>query len=82
MHEEQQFLEFVRLPMFEKQAKGLLSEEEVRAVEQDLMENPTAGPVIAGTGGLRKLRFAVGGRGSVEASGSSTITEANGAASI
>jgi hypothetical protein len=38
-----------------------LDEDDVREIEQELMQDPTAGNVIAGTGGLRKLRYAVGG---------------------
>lgn len=63
MHDARQFLEFVRLPVFERQARGLLDEDDVREIEQELMQDPTAGNVIAGTGGLRKLRYAVGGKG-------------------
>jgi hypothetical protein len=63
MHDGRQFLEFVRLPVFERHARGLLDEDDVREIEQELMQDPTAGNVIAGTGGLRKLRYAVGGKG-------------------
>ena len=76
MHDARQFLEFVRLPVFERQARGLLDEDDVREIEQDLMQDPTAGNVIAGTGGLRKLRYAWAARARVAASESSTFTEA------
>ena len=58
-----QFLEFVRLPTFERQAKGLMTEDDVSRVEEVLVQYPAAGTVIAGTGGVRKLRYALGGRG-------------------
>jgi hypothetical protein len=42
---------------------GLLSEDEYRNLQLELVQRPTAGSVIAGTGGLRKLRWAASGRG-------------------
>ena len=52
--------EFVRLPEFEKQCKHIgLSEDDVMAIEILLLDNPTAGELIKGTGGIRKLRFAL-----------------------
>jgi len=51
--------EFVHLGPFEcKAAKLRLSLEDVRAIELAIMESPTKFPVIQGTGGLRKMRFA------------------------
>ena len=35
-----------------------LNDDDLRELEQSIMNNPAAGDVIAGTGGLRKLRFA------------------------
>lgn len=37
---------------------GLNVEHDLLALQLTMMENPHAGPVIQGTGGLRKLRFA------------------------
>ena len=34
-----------------------LDDEDLRALEQEILEEPTRAPVIKGTGGLRKLRF-------------------------
>jgi hypothetical protein len=56
-------LEFVYLPSFEKTSAGLLSDEEIRLLEEALQANPEAGAVQASTGGVRKLRVAVSGRG-------------------
>ena len=42
------FFEFVWLPAFEDSAKGRLGEEERRALELELLENPTKGPVVPG----------------------------------
>lgn len=57
------WLEFVRLPGFIRGSKGLLDEDDEARLEQELLKNPHAGAVIAGTGGLRKYRFAIGNRG-------------------
>lgn len=56
-------LHFVYLPGFESSAQGLLDEEARRRLERALMENPEAGATIGGTGGVRKLRVALAGRG-------------------
>lgn len=57
------YFEFVRLPTFERTAAGILGEEEVRALEAELVRDPRSGVVIVGTGGVRKIRVAVRGRG-------------------
>jgi mRNA-degrading endonuclease RelE of RelBE toxin-antitoxin system len=36
---------------------------ELRELEKELSRSPDSGPVISGTGGFRKLRFAPGGQG-------------------
>jgi len=41
----------------------LLSDEEYTALQHRLMQNPTAGDLIKGGGGLRKIRRAARGRG-------------------
>jgi hypothetical protein len=40
-----------------------LDDTALRALQLELMRNPTAGDVIEGTGGLRKMRFADARRG-------------------
>jgi hypothetical protein len=57
------YLEFVYTPLFQATRKGVLMDAEVRAVENALLENPEAGPMIAATGGVRKIRAAQEGRG-------------------
>ncbi|HEX2202049.1 MAG TPA: type II toxin-antitoxin system RelE/ParE family toxin [Longimicrobium sp.] len=57
------YLEFVFLPSFERTAEGLFSDDDVRALEQALIHDPRAGDVVPGTGGVRKVRVAVEGRG-------------------
>jgi len=57
------FLEFVFLPSFERSAAGLLSESDIQALEQTLLEEPRKGAVMRDTGGVRKVRAAIEGRG-------------------
>jgi mRNA-degrading endonuclease RelE of RelBE toxin-antitoxin system len=54
---------FIQLVVFFKSASNLLSDEDVRALENFLLENPRSGRVIQGTGGLRKMRWAKIGLG-------------------
>ena len=53
----------MELPAFSRFRGGYLDEEGFRALQNSLMENPAAGDVIQGTGGLRKLRHADPRRG-------------------
>jgi hypothetical protein len=56
--------EFVRTPEFEKCWKSLgLTEDDIVTLEEFLCANPQAGGVMEGTGGLRKLRWALPHRG-------------------
>jgi hypothetical protein len=54
---------FVELPAFSRFRVGYLGDDGLRALQKALMENPEAGDVIEGTGGLRKLRHADPRRG-------------------
>jgi mRNA-degrading endonuclease RelE of RelBE toxin-antitoxin system len=54
---------FIETPVFTRQVLELLSDEEYAEFQQFLMENPDAGDVIEGTGGLRKVRWKQGGKG-------------------
>lgn len=51
------------LPEFTRNAAGLLSALEVQLLIGHLAEHPTAGVLIAGTGGIRKLRWVREGMG-------------------
>lgn len=51
------------MPEFSRSAKSLLSVLEVQALISHLAEHPCAGVLIAGTGGIRKLRWAREGMG-------------------
>lgn len=48
---------FVELPAFERYRDQYLDDAGFRDFQNELIKNPTAGDVIAGTGGLRKIRF-------------------------
>jgi hypothetical protein len=56
-------VEFVYLVMFERTRKGVLSDAEVKELEDELLANPRAGVVMVNTGGVRKVRAAQEGRG-------------------
>jgi hypothetical protein len=52
---------FIELPLFRKYVE--FSDDELREIQSTLIDNPKAGDVIRGGGGLRKLRVALPGRG-------------------
>lgn len=56
-------LTFIYTPEFEHQAAGIFTDDELRQVELMLLNNPQAGVVVPGTGGVKKLRGAMSGRG-------------------
>lgn len=54
---------FIELPAFERHRAEYLDDESFAQLQIALMANPSAGDLIEGTGGLRKLRFADSRRG-------------------
>ena len=54
---------FIETQLFTRLVKQYLSDEQYAELQMALMANPELGPVIAGTGGVRKLRWAAPGRG-------------------
>ena len=49
---------FIEVPIFIKKWKELgLTDENLRELQNILLENPKAGKIIQGTGGLRKIRI-------------------------
>ncbi len=56
-------MEFIETPTFTRLVTALLSDEEYRALQNELLEDPERGVLIQGGGGIRKLRFAARGRG-------------------
>ena len=57
------WLEFVYTKIFERTAKGLLDEEDLRTIELTLVDNPWAGDTERGTSGVRKIRAPLKGKG-------------------
>jgi hypothetical protein len=53
----------VELPTFVADARRLLTEEELHQLIDRLAYDPEQGVLIRGTGGIRKTRVAIGGRG-------------------
>ncbi|MGH9366258.1 MAG: hypothetical protein ACRD3M_01120 [Thermoanaerobaculia bacterium] len=54
---------FLETSVFTARIDRLLGDEGYRALQAHLVRQPTAGDVIAGTGGLRKLGWGTVGRG-------------------
>ena len=55
---------FIEVPLFSKRWKEIgLGEEELRALQIMLLKDPESGPVMEGTGGIRKVRFPLKNRG-------------------
>jgi mRNA-degrading endonuclease RelE of RelBE toxin-antitoxin system len=53
----------IETSIFTRQVNALLSDEEYRKLQAALVGRPTLGPLIRGTGGLRKVRWALPGKG-------------------
>ena len=69
------YKEFIILPEFDKQWKAMnLTDDDLRRLEDLILENPELGDVMQGTGCLRKLRFSFSDRGK---SGSSRVCYIN-----
>ena len=51
------------MPEFSRNAAGLLRDAEIQALINHLADHPLAGALLAGTGGVRKLRWAREGMG-------------------
>jgi mRNA-degrading endonuclease RelE of RelBE toxin-antitoxin system len=54
---------FIETRLFTKLVLDYLSDDEYSRLQEVLMRDPESGPVIPGTGGVRKLRWAAPGRG-------------------
>ncbi len=53
---------FVELSWFNLRARNFLTDDELRKLQSELMENPSLAPVMPDCGGLRKLRWNVASR--------------------
>ena len=54
---------FVETSLFSKLLSGHLNDEEYRMFQKHLVEQPEAGDIIRGSGGVRKVRWGAGGKG-------------------
>jgi hypothetical protein len=48
---------------YQREAKRLLAETEITSMESAIAADPDSHPIIPGTGGVRKARWATGGKG-------------------
>jgi hypothetical protein len=56
-------MRFIETPVFTNAITDLLSDEEYSNLQLTLLLRPEAGAVIRGSGGLRKIRWSVEGKG-------------------
>lgn len=56
-------MEFIETPTFTRLVTALLSDDNYRVMQNELVEDPKRGDIIRGGGGIRKLRFALPGSG-------------------
>ncbi len=56
-------MEIVETSGFTRRIKELLSDDEYRLLQQFLVDNPDSGSVIPHSGGFRKIRWGLHGRG-------------------
>ena len=56
-------MEFIETPTFTRLVTELLTDDEYAGLQRILVENPERGDIIRGGGGIRKLRYALAGRG-------------------
>ena len=54
---------FVETPIFTKEIRALLPDEDYRSLQSALLLRPQQGALIRGSGGLRKIRWGTAGRG-------------------
>jgi mRNA-degrading endonuclease RelE of RelBE toxin-antitoxin system len=56
-------MEFIEATAFTKYVYDYLSEEEYLGLQSFLLQYPEAGRVVPGSGGVRKVRWAIAGKG-------------------
>jgi len=54
---------FIETSLFSRLVQEYLTDEEYWKLQRELIQNPKAGVVVSGSGGVRKLRWAAPGRG-------------------
>ncbi|HAS54203.1 MAG: hypothetical protein A2X56_03485 [Nitrospirae bacterium GWC2_57_13] len=53
----------IETPIFTRRIQAVLADDEYRLLQDQLVQQPDAGKIIPGSGGLRKLRWSADGRG-------------------
>ncbi|MFS3562120.1 type II toxin-antitoxin system RelE/ParE family toxin [Proteus mirabilis] len=66
-------IEFIETSIFTQQIKLLATDKEIRILQNELISKPDKGDLIKGTGGLRKIRMAVGNKGNKGKSGGTRV---------
>ena len=56
-------ISFIETRLFTRLVQQYLSDEEYSLLQQALIAEPEAGSVVAGSGGVRKMRWGMAGRG-------------------
>ena len=56
-------IEFIETSIFTRQIKTIATDDELKALQVELIAQPEKGDLIQGTGGLRKVRMATGQQG-------------------
>ncbi len=56
-------MRIIETSIFTKRVQEILSEEEYRLFQIKLVDDPEAGKIIIGSGGIRKIRWSGSGRG-------------------
>ncbi len=56
-------MEFIETPTFTRQIVELLQDDSYAGLQNSLADNPASGDLVRGGGGIRKLRYALPGRG-------------------
>ena len=56
-------MEFIEAIAFTKYVYDYLSEDEYSGLQNFLLQNPEAGKIVPGSGGVRKIRWSMAGRG-------------------
>jgi hypothetical protein len=56
-------IEFIETPTFTRQIQAMATDDELKELQSTLIAQPEKGDLIQGTGGLRKIRMALGHQG-------------------
>lgn len=56
-------IEFIETPTFTRQIQSMATDDELKELQRTLIAQPDKGDLIQGTGGLRKIRMALGQKG-------------------